>query len=182
MARGITRATRNLPVNMTDNVMDNMMDNTAVHLTTRRFMPAFTTQKLVRFQHCDPAGIIFFPQYFLLFNEIVEDWFTQDLGVDWRKFHIDDKLGFPVKKTTTEFFSPSVIGEVLDCSLEVRRLGRSSVELLIRITCKGDLRAVVEETRIHTSLLVHRSRPLDPGLRAHMERYLVPPATIALAQ
>lgn len=145
-------------------------------------MPAFTTQKLVRFQHCDPAGIIFFPQYFLLFNEVVEDWFTQAMGVDWRKFHIDDKLGFPVKKTTTEFFSPSVIGEVLDCSLEVKRLGRSSVELLIRITCKGDLRALVEETRIHTSLVVHRSRPLDPELRTQMERYLAPPPANAPAQ
>jgi 4-hydroxybenzoyl-CoA thioesterase len=145
-------------------------------------MPAFTTQKLVRFQHCDPAGIIFFPQYFLLFNEVVEDWFTQAMGVDWRKFHIDDKLGFPVKKTATEFFSPSVIGEVLDCSLEVKRLGRSSVELLIRITCKGDLRAVVEETRIHTSLAVHRSRPLDPALRTQMERYMAPPSATARAQ
>ena len=31
----------------------------------------FKQDKLVRFQHCDPAGIVFYPQYFVLFKELV---------------------------------------------------------------------------------------------------------------
>ncbi len=151
-------------------------DNTTSQRSDCPFMPAFITQKLIRFQHCDPAGIVFFPQYFLLFNEVVEDWFTQALGVDWRQFHIDEKQGFPVKKTATEFFSPSVIGDVLDCALEITRLGRSSVELAIRITCHDDLRALVAETRIQTSTIEHRSKPLAPELRKKMARFLVAPS------
>ncbi len=151
-------------------------DNTPFKRPGCPFMPAFVTQKLIRFQHCDPAGIVFFPQYFLLFNEVVEDWFTQALGVDWRQFHIDEKQGFPVKKTATEFFSPSVIGDVLDCTLEITRLGRSAVELAIRITCHDDLRALVAETRIQTSTIEHRSKPLAPELRKKMERFVVPAA------
>ncbi len=139
-------------------------------------MPTFVTQKLIRFQHCDPAGIVFFPQYFLLFNEVVEDWFTQALHVDWRQFHIDDKMGFPVKKTATEFFSPSVIGDVLDCELAITRLGQSSVELSIRVTRHEELRAVVRETRIQTSTIEHRAKPLAPELREKMALYLKPPA------
>ena len=135
-------------------------------------MPAFVTQKLVRFQHCDPAGIVFFPQYFLLFNEVVEDWFTQDLRIDWRQFHVDDRLGFPVKKTSTEFFFPSRLGDVLDCKLEITRLGRSSVELSICVTGRGELRANVLETRVHTSTAEHRARPLPPELREKMLRYV----------
>ena len=34
---------------------------------------SFESDKLIRFHHCDPAGIIFYPQYFILFNELVED-------------------------------------------------------------------------------------------------------------
>ncbi|MDF6762844.1 acyl-CoA thioesterase, partial [Escherichia coli] len=30
----------------------------------------------IRFAHCDPAGIVYFPQYLVLFNVLVEDWFT----------------------------------------------------------------------------------------------------------
>ena len=36
----------------------------------------FKSQKLIRFQHCDPAGIVFYPQYFVLFHELIEDWFN----------------------------------------------------------------------------------------------------------
>ena len=37
----------------------------------------------VRFAHCDPAGIVFFPQYLVMFNGLVEDWFTDGLGVPY---------------------------------------------------------------------------------------------------
>lgn len=30
----------------------------------------FRTEKLIRLQHCDPAGIVFYPQYFVLFQEL----------------------------------------------------------------------------------------------------------------
>lgn len=143
-------------------------------LLIANLMPAFVTQKLVRFQHCDPAGIVFFPQYFLLFNEVVEDWFTQDLRIDWRRFHVDDRLGFPVKKTSTEFFFPSSLGDVLDCKLEITRLGRSSVELSICVTGQGQPRANVLETRVHTSTAEHRARPLPPDLRERMLRFVRP--------
>jgi acyl-CoA thioesterase FadM len=47
----------------------------------------FATDKLIRFHHCDPAGIVFYPQYFVLFNELVEDWFNHGLGIDFARFH-----------------------------------------------------------------------------------------------
>jgi 4-hydroxybenzoyl-CoA thioesterase len=40
----------------------------------------FVRDKRVRFQHCDPAGIVFYPQYFVMIHELMEDWFTEALG------------------------------------------------------------------------------------------------------
>lgn len=34
----------------------------------------FITHKTVRFQHCDPAGIVFHPQFFVLLHEVQEDF------------------------------------------------------------------------------------------------------------
>ena len=34
----------------------------------------FEREALIRFSHCDPAGIVFFPQYLVMFNGLVEDW------------------------------------------------------------------------------------------------------------
>ena len=33
----------------------------------------FERDVLIRFSHCDPAGIVFFPQYLVMFNNHVED-------------------------------------------------------------------------------------------------------------
>jgi 4-hydroxybenzoyl-CoA thioesterase len=41
----------------------------------------FVREKRVRFHHCDPAGIVFYPQYFVLFHELMEDWFREGLGL-----------------------------------------------------------------------------------------------------
>jgi 4-hydroxybenzoyl-CoA thioesterase len=135
-------------------------------------MPAFTVQKLVRFQHCDPAGIVFFPQYFQLFNEVVEDWFANALQTHWRAYHLELKQGCPIKKIDTEFFAPSFIGDVLDCELTVDRLGGPSIQLTIRMTCNGELRAVEHETRVQVSTLENRPKPWAPELRERMARYL----------
>ncbi|MBC7576171.1 MAG: hypothetical protein H7312_02260 [Tardiphaga sp.] len=34
----------------------------------------FTKKKLIRFHLCDPAGIVFYPQYFYLLSEAMEDF------------------------------------------------------------------------------------------------------------
>jgi len=54
---------------------------------------SFESQKLVRFQHCDPAGIVFYPQYFVLFHELIEDWFNDGLRVNYADFIGNQKLG-----------------------------------------------------------------------------------------
>ena len=135
-------------------------------------MPAFTVQKQVRFQHCDPAGIVFFPQYFLIVNEVVEDWFNGPLGVDWRKMHMDDHLGVPVRKTAAEFFATSTMGDQLDCSIIVDRVGGSSVALTIRLVCKGELRAEFKHVLVQMSIRAKRAVPFAAGLRAKIAAFL----------
>jgi len=50
-------------------------------------LSAFTLQQKVRFQHCDPAGIVFYPRYFEMINATVEEWFAQRLGVPFETLH-----------------------------------------------------------------------------------------------
>jgi 4-hydroxybenzoyl-CoA thioesterase len=35
-------------------------------------MPAYQREVLVRFAHCDPAGIVFYARYFEMINGVVE--------------------------------------------------------------------------------------------------------------
>ena len=64
-----------------------------------RFIPpqgAFTRTVPIRFSHCDPAGIVYFPHYFDMFNGLIEDWYTEQLGVDYAKLILNDRYGFPL--------------------------------------------------------------------------------------
>lgn len=89
----------------------------------------FRVKKNVRFAHCDPAGIVFYPRYAELCNEVVEDWFRDALGVDYRALQEDLRLTIPAVKLEIEFLAPSVYGDVLEFTLGVADIGNSSVLL-----------------------------------------------------
>ena len=136
-------------------------------------MPAFTVPKLVRFHHCDPAGIVFYPQYFMIFNEVVEDWFEAELGLDFRTMHLEQHRGMPMKKTDCEFFNPSRLGDRLECALKLDRIGTSSIAITIQVSCGGEARAVVHHLLVHMSMTTGRSVPIDPEVREQMMRFMV---------
>ena len=37
----------------------------------------FSRSHRIRFSECDPAGIVFYPQYFVMFNDLLEAWVDQ---------------------------------------------------------------------------------------------------------
>src|SRR3954471_16634332 len=43
------------------------------------------TRILVRFGSCDPAGIVYTPEYLNLFNGAVEDWYGEALGISYHE-------------------------------------------------------------------------------------------------
>lgn len=100
----------------------------------------FVSQQDVRFAHVDAAGIVFYPRYFEMLNAAVEDFFAQDVGVDFRAMHLDRGIGVPTVKLESEFATPGRLGDRLDFRIEVARVGRSSLELAIEVRCGDVLR------------------------------------------
>lgn len=132
----------------------------------------FECDKLIRFHHCDPAGIVFYPQYFVLFNELVEDWFNQGLGIDFARFHVESGLGVPMGSIACRFLSPSKVGETLRLSLSIKRIGTSSLELHVTGQSAGETRVEATLTLVLASLESRRAVPISGGLREKLERYL----------
>lgn len=134
---------------------------------------AFERDKLIRFHHCDPAGIVFYPQYFILFHELVEDWFNHGLQHDYAQLVQAQRLGLPMVRIECDFLSPSTIGEVLTLSLGVRHIGRSSLGLMVEGTAGGKTRVRVALTVVLADVDQLRSVPFPPELRAGIERYRI---------
>ena len=131
----------------------------------------FEREQLIRFSHCDPAGIVFFPQYFVLFNGHVEDWFDDGLGLGYAKVVIGQRIGLPTVALSCEFLRPSRMGERVQLGLAVRKLGRSSIKL--DLTCRhGDeVRVRIRQVIVTTSLDDGLSRPIAANVRDAIERF-----------
>jgi 4-hydroxybenzoyl-CoA thioesterase len=132
---------------------------------------AFERDKLIRFHHCDPAGIVFYPQYFVLFNELVEDWFNEGLETDFAALHARDRLGVPMARVECEFLSPSKIGETLRLRLAVKRLGNSSFVLAVEGGAEGTVRVRATLTLVMASLDTFKAVVIPEPLRARMQHF-----------
>ena len=136
----------------------------------------FQTTKLIRFHQCDPAGIVFYPQYLVLCNETVEDWFAQAHGVDFYDLHAIHRRGVPMRHLEADFLAPSVHGEELVFSLVVEKVGASSIAIRIEAAREGAVRFRARQILVWADIEGPRAIPIDDAWRARFERYLETPA------
>lgn len=116
----------------------------------------FIAERLVRFSDCDPAGIVFFPNYFIMLNGVIEDWWMH-LGHPWTEIVGQRRIGTPTAHLDTAFVAPSLFGETLRFHLSVESLGKSSLILQHRAVGPDDRERVRFRQRlVATSLENHR--------------------------
>ncbi len=92
-----------------------------------------TLRQRIEFGHCDPAGIVFFVEFFRMCNALFEDWFNDRLKLSFAdEFFVHDHM-FPLVHTEADFQSALRMGDEIEISLILTGIGRSS----IRYTCLG---------------------------------------------
>ena len=85
----------------------------------------FEKSEKVRFKHVDFAGIVFYPRFLEMVNDLVEDWFEEELDRPFSKIH--ETNGIPTVDLKVQFKSPARIGDELLKSIWVKSIGKSSV-------------------------------------------------------
>jgi 4-hydroxybenzoyl-CoA thioesterase len=130
----------------------------------------------VRFADCDPAGIVFFPRFLEMVNNLTEDWFAQGLGMPFSEFHMARGYGVPVVNTRVDFLKACHLGEPLSLELGIESLGGSSAVLAIRGHVGGEERLRLRHKVVIVSLEARRAVAIPEDLRARMERFVIPGA------
>ncbi len=140
--------------------------------------PAFTVgpnvfrrTELVRFAHCDAAGIVFFPQFHVLVNGQVEDWFNDALGIGYAALIHTRRIGFPTVSLNTEFTAPCRLGEKLTLSLSVDSIGRSSLKLTHKGTVRDRTCFISDQVLVAMSFDDYRPVEIPEDLRARLEAF-----------
>jgi 4-hydroxybenzoyl-CoA thioesterase len=132
----------------------------------------FSTGRKIRFSHCDPAGIVYFANFFDMIGGLVEDWFGDAIGVSFNEMHIGQRVGFPIVNTGCEFFRPCHLGDQLVLELAIVKLGRSSIEFSICGRVGGEEKFRARHKVALMSLDTLRSMPIPDELRAKMQPYV----------
>ncbi|NMG16378.1 acyl-CoA thioesterase [Aromatoleum bremense] len=131
----------------------------------------FEREELIRFAHCDPAGIVFYPQYFVLLNGLVEDWFTDGLGVDSAELVTVRKMGTPTARMDCTFSRPSRLGDRLVLGLTVTKIGNSAIDLDVQGRVGDEIRLKARQTLVVCCLETMKSVPIPPEIRTGLARY-----------
>ncbi|MFC3712903.1 acyl-CoA thioesterase [Sphingoaurantiacus capsulatus] len=142
-------------------------------------MPAFVQEKLIRFQHCDPAGLIFYPKAFELGGEVIEDWFTCFAGRTPHAFHAVEHKSLPTVKTTCEFFGQIHVSDLLSYELVVEEIGQSSVNVAITASKDGQPRYRMSSTLVQVGRKSdgrYGALAFADDMREALERYRRQPA------
>lgn len=141
-------------------------------MNTDQISPArFEKPVRVPFSVCDPAGIMFFAQYYIMFQNLVDDWVTERLGISYADLLGARRVGLPTVRFETDFRAPSSMGEQITLGLSVEHLGRSSLVLIIDVRGGDVVRVHARQVVVCTSLDTHRSMPFPEDLRSAIESF-----------
>ena len=80
----------------------------------------------------DFAGIVFYPRFLEMLNDLVEDWFAEALDRPFSKMHDSgqgESQGIPTVDLKVQFKSPARIGDQITKTLWVKNTGKASVTI-----------------------------------------------------
>ena len=130
-------------------------------------------EKTVRFAHCDPAGIVFYPRFFELMQEATEDFFRHAIGMPFEELVSRDGIVMPIVSLDVRWHAPSRLADVLAIDVGVARLGAASIDFTYEMTCGGERRMSARTTQVQTRRETGRSTPIVEPMRGRLMKHFV---------
>jgi acyl-CoA thioester hydrolase len=132
----------------------------------------FVSRVRVRYNECDPQGIVFNANYFMYFDVALTEFFREALGGYTQLFaHGCDLV---VRDASARFEASAGFDDELDLHVAPSHLGRSS--MVTRIDIRRGGQALVAGRMVH--VFVDRqslaAREMPKPVRAALAEYLVP--------
>lgn len=132
----------------------------------------FVHDQLIRFAHCDPAGIVYFPRFFDLAHSTMEDWFASGLHQPLPDLIRDRRIGTPTVNVQCEFVKPLRMGDTLRFEVRVLKAGNASVQLAYTGKKDGVEHLRLLQTIAFMALDSGSAMPIPADLRPRIEEYL----------
>jgi len=112
----------------------------------------YERETTINWGQCDPAGIVYYPNYFDMFNTSAEALVCRALDVHPRDLtRVYNFLGIPMREARNLYHRPSRNGDVIRIVSEIASIGRSSLHIEHKLyKADGELAVEGFEVRVWT--------------------------------
>ena len=136
----------------------------------------FSKQEKIRFKHVDYAGIVFYPRFLEMLNDLVEDWFEEALDRPFSKIH--ETNGIPTVDLKVQFKKAARLGEILTKKLWVIKLGGASVNCGFRFEDENGKTCLEGEvTLVNVGISDDRgnikAEPFNEEMKEKISKYII---------
>jgi 4-hydroxybenzoyl-CoA thioesterase len=133
---------------------------------------AYRREARIEWGDCDPAGIVFFPRYFAMFDSCTTALFSKALGMSKYQFTRHYQFqGYPMVDTKARFVKPTRFGDDVVIETKVAEFRRSSFDVQHRLSLNGELCVECFDTRVWVEV--------DPGNPERIRSKAIPQEVIA---
>lgn len=109
----------------------------------------YRRQLTIEWGHCDPAGIVFNPRFFEMFDASTWMLFETALGVKQQELASTyGIIGIALVDARANFMKPAKFGDVIEIASRVKEFRRSSFEVEHLVSIAGEIAAEGGETRV----------------------------------
>ena len=132
---------------------------------------AFRSLLKIRFGDIDHAGIVYYPRFLHYFHVALEEFFGQELGIDYPILIDEHRLGLPTVHFETDFRRPMRYGDRFEVEVKVLNVGKTSITFGYRVFKRGEKEPLVEGHNVTVCLDMDRfkKRDIPDWLRQRLE-------------
>lgn len=113
---------------------------------------AYRARLKVRFSDIDRAGIVYYPRFLHYFHVAMEEFFAEQVGIDYAEVIDRRRFGLPTVHLDVDFRRPLRYGDALDVEVRVVEIGRTSIRWSYRIFRAGEDEALAEGRTVTVGL------------------------------
>ena len=133
---------------------------------------AFRSQLKIRFGDIDHAGIVYYPRFLHYFHVALEEFFGQELGIDYPILINEHRIGLPTVHLETDFNRPMRYGDRIEVEVSVSKIGKTSITFGYSVFKQGEDKPWVVGHNVVVCLDMNTFKKIDipDWLRQRLEK------------
>ena len=133
---------------------------------------SFRSLLKIRFGDIDHAGIVYYPRFLHYFHVALEEFFGQELGIDYPILINEHRIGLPTVHLETDFSRPLRYGDRIEVEVSVSKIGKTSITFGYSVFKQGEDKPWVVGHNVVVCLDMNTFKKIDipDWLRQRLEK------------